>query len=148
PGYEIDYLRVDNAYVAATEEYSFNNVKTSHSIEAFFKAVPTPIANFTASSVTGSSPLEVLFQDESQNIITSRLWDFGDGATSTSLNPKHTYFKPGTYSVTYTVYGPGGQDTHVKKDLIIIHDMYINFTATPSSGAFPLTSTFTPQLPD
>ena len=65
-----------------------------------------------------------------------------------SLNPKHTYFKPGTYSVTYTVYGPGGQDTHVKKDLIIIHDMYINFTATPSSGAFPLTSTFTPQLPD
>ena len=37
---------------------------------------------------------------------------------------------------------------HVKKDLIMIHDLHINFTATPSSGAFPLTSTFTPQLPD
>jgi len=30
----------------------------------------------------------------------------------------------------------------------MIHDLHINFTATPSSGAFPLTSTFTPQLPD
>ncbi|MCG8388952.1 MAG: PKD domain-containing protein [Cytophagales bacterium] len=35
--------------------------------------------------------------------IVSWLWDFGDGATSTLQNPKHTYAAPGFYEVTLTV---------------------------------------------
>lgn len=34
---------------------------------------------------------------------TSYLWDFGDGATSTSANPSHTYFTSGEYEVCLTV---------------------------------------------
>jgi len=147
-GYEIDYLRVDNVYVAATDTYSFNNVDTSHSIAAFFKAVPAPVASFTASPATGNFPLEVSFKDSSQNSITSRVWDFGDDTTGTSSNPIHTYFKPGSYTVTYTVNGPGGQDVLVKENLIVVQDLQVDFTATPATGFFPLTSTFTPQLND
>src|SRR5690606_31956726 len=33
-------------------------------------------------------------------------WDFGDGSSSTSLNPDHTYSNPGNYTVTLTTSGP------------------------------------------
>jgi PKD repeat protein len=35
--------------------------------------------------------------------ITSVLWDFGDGNTSTAFAPTHIYTAPGTYSVSYTI---------------------------------------------
>lgn len=35
--------------------------------------------------------------------IVSRSWAFGDGQTSTAVDPSHTYADPGTYSVTLTV---------------------------------------------
>lgn len=55
------------------------------------------------------------FTDESTGIITSRLWEFGDGATSTERNPEHTY--DGTrnqYTATLTVTGPGGESVLCK----------------------------------
>ncbi|MEQ6902468.1 PKD domain-containing protein [Nocardioides sp. YIM 152588] len=33
----------------------------------------------------------------------SYLWDWGDGATSTSSSPSHAYLAPGTYDITFTV---------------------------------------------
>ncbi|TAK00821.1 MAG: PKD domain-containing protein, partial [Chloroflexota bacterium] len=35
--------------------------------------------------------------------IASRLWDFGDGATSTDVDPSHTFAGPGSYPITLTV---------------------------------------------
>ena len=61
-----------------------------------------PSANFT-DTVSG---LTVSFVDTSTDTggtITSRSWNFGDGATSTAQNPSHTYAAAGTYSVTETV---------------------------------------------
>lgn len=40
--------------------------------------------------------------------ITGYSWDFGDGNTSTSPNPSHTYSASGTYTVCLTVYGTNG----------------------------------------
>ncbi len=37
--------------------------------------------------------------------MTTYLWDFGDGNTSTEKNPTHTYNTPGTYTVVLTVDG-------------------------------------------
>jgi PKD repeat protein len=37
--------------------------------------------------------------------IIGYLWDFGDGSTSTEVNPMHTYQVGGSYIVTLTVYG-------------------------------------------
>jgi PKD repeat protein len=36
--------------------------------------------------------------------ITSYLWEFGDGTTSSDINPMHTYNAAGTYNVALTVY--------------------------------------------
>ena len=40
--------------------------------------------------------------------VTSWLWEFGDGQTSTAQNPVHTYAAAGDYTVRLTVYAPGG----------------------------------------
>ena len=61
------------------------------------QAVPVaPTASFTASPVSGTAPLQVGFTDTSGGEATSWLWDFGDGVTSTSQNPSHTYTSPGS----------------------------------------------------
>ena len=41
--------------------------------------------------------------DDDDGSIESRLWDFGDGATSTARNPSHLYGAPGRYEVVLTV---------------------------------------------
>lgn len=52
----------------------------------------------------------VEFTDESSNLPTSWLWDFGDGNTSTSQNPSHTYAAAGMYDVCLTASNSAGSD--------------------------------------
>jgi len=62
----------------------------------------TPNASFAAST----NGLGATFADTSTDAggtIGSHAWNFGDGATSTSANPSHTYANGGTYAVTETV---------------------------------------------
>jgi serine protease len=68
-----------------------------------------PTANF--SYVT--SGLTATFSDSSTDpqgnaTITGHSWNFGDGVTSTTTNPSHTYSAGGTYSVSETVTDSGG----------------------------------------
>jgi len=65
------------------------------------------LASFSASVTAGSSPLSVQFTDTSQagnGILTSWLWNFGDGSTSPEQNPSHIYYSRGVYSVTLTIW--------------------------------------------
>ncbi|WP_255323108.1 PKD domain-containing protein [Lysobacter sp. K5869] len=78
---------------------------------AAFRAAPggnvAPTANFTSSA----SGLTVSFTDsstDSDGSIASRSWDFGDGTTSTAVNPSKTYSAAGTYTVKLTVTDNGG----------------------------------------
>jgi hypothetical protein len=77
------------------------------------------VANFTATPTTGQAPLLVAFTDASTGNVTSRTWSFGDGGTSTAVNPSHT-FSAGTFTVTLTVNGPGGSDVETKTNLITV----------------------------
>ena len=70
-----------------------------------------PVANFKSDAVAGGAPLRIQFADASTGAVNAWSWAFGDGGTSSSQNPLHTYADPGLYSVTLTVAGPGGTDT-------------------------------------
>ncbi|NOT93104.1 PKD domain-containing protein [Ferruginibacter sp.] len=62
-----------------------------------------PAVAFTGSPLTGCFPLPVNFTDQStpgSGTITSWQWDFGDGASSNTQNPSHTYTASGNYNVT------------------------------------------------
>lgn len=59
------------------------------------------------------------FRDLSEGKITSWLWDFDDGSTSTDRHPIHTYGKPGEYTVVLTVRGPAGEAKRIKvRDIV------------------------------
>jgi len=54
----------------------------------------------------------VQFTDKSGSYlgITTWLWDFGDGSTSSEQNPSHVYASGGSYEVTLTISGDDGSD--------------------------------------
>src|SRR5215471_18925323 len=106
---------------------------------------PRPVANFSASPTSGQAPLTVAFSDASTGKITTRMWNFGDGTSSTAQSPTHTYSTIGTYTVRLTAIGPGGNNTVTKTDYITVTGPppVANFSASPSSGQAPLAVTFT-----
>ncbi|MBD3297216.1 MAG: PKD domain-containing protein, partial [candidate division Zixibacteria bacterium] len=79
-----------------------------------------PTAEFSGSPTSGDYPLQVDFSDQSTGNPTSWSWDFGDGGTSTSQNPSHTYNAAGTYTVALTVSNACGNDTETKTDYITV----------------------------
>ncbi len=80
-----------------------------------------PQAAFSVSVNSGKAPLTVNFNDLSvagDSNITSWLWDFGDGNTSTSANPSHSYSVPGNYDVQLTVTSNVGSDQATQTNAI------------------------------
>ncbi len=69
-----------------------------------------PIASFTEVP-PACSPYTIQFENTSQHA-TSYFWDFGDGTSSSEMNPEHTYYRGGTFVVRLTAIGPGGQDKY------------------------------------
>lgn len=63
----------------------------------------TVSAAFTADPSTGYAPLVVDFINNSTPPGGAWTWDFGDGASSTSFDPSHTYGEPGVYPVALIV---------------------------------------------
>lgn len=61
-----------------------------------------PVAEISLESGTVSVDEDVLFVGATSDEV-SHTWDFGDGTTSTDLEPTHSYSTPGTYTVTLTV---------------------------------------------
>lgn len=89
---------------AATISYTSTSGITA-TVTIIVEAVPN--ANFTD---TGTSTLGFTYT----GIITgidSMVWSFGDGNTSTSLNPTHTYSVSGVYDVCVTAYNSCGVDS-------------------------------------
>ena len=65
-----------------------------------------PSANFVANNQ--ACDLSVSFTNNAANA-NSYQWDFGDGSTSTQMNPTHTYASSGSYTVTLTAINGSGQ---------------------------------------
>jgi len=76
------------------------------------------IAGFTY-QVDAADFKKVTFTNVSQNYNTVS-WDFGDGSTSTEVNPTHTYANTGAFTVKLTATGEDGSD--VLEQVITITD--------------------------
>ena len=60
--------------------------------------VISPIADFTFNSISGMAPLTVNFTNNSKNASVYQ-WTFGDGNSSTAMEPSNTYLKEGIYKI-------------------------------------------------
>jgi len=109
--------------------------------------VPAPIASFIANQTSGMTPFSVQFVDTStSDSITTRIWSFGDGETSTDMNPLHIYTTPGTYTVSLQVTNGGGSNTSTKANYITATQslpLVPDFEGTPLVGNAPLEVVFT-----
>ncbi|MBW8049899.1 MAG: T9SS type B sorting domain-containing protein [Cytophagales bacterium] len=91
------------------------------------------LANFGTTSILFVGNL-ISFIDSSLTNPDSWHWDFGDGYTSVTQNPTHTYAKAGTYNVCLTVTSKGcGTDSLCKTIKIVKeNNLFIPNAFTPN----------------
>lgn len=88
-------------------------------------------AAFTVSTQTGiAGQTSFAFTDQTSGTVSTRLWNFGDGLTTTVTNPVHTYGSVGVYTVTLTVAGSNGAQTQATKSITVVA------ATAPVSAAF------------
>ena len=108
-------------------------------------AAPT-VANFTGGPTNGAAPLTVAFTNLSTGA-TSYSWDFGDGKTSSGVNPANLYTNAGSYTVRLTANGSSDGSTLTRIDYIVVTDplppIVPDFVADATNGVAPLTVAFT-----
>lgn len=78
-----------------------------------------PVSSFTYNTVA----LSVNFNNSATDdkAVTSYNWNFGDGTSSTSANPNHTYIAAGSYQVSLTVYDVEGL-SHSSNQAVTVTD--------------------------
>jgi len=98
--------------------------------------VPYTVADFESQITSScSAPFTVSFSNLSVNGVTYT-WNFGDGTTSTQVNPTHTYTTMGAYTVTLQANGGaicGVADT-VKTNYINIDSSLPCIVSLPANG--------------
>ncbi|MCP4352408.1 MAG: PKD domain-containing protein [Desulfobacterales bacterium] len=103
-----------------------------------------PVVNFTYDrNKTMSSIISFEDKSTSNDIISSWLWDFGDGSTSKDKNPTHEYKKNDSYEVSLKVTENDGD--YASKNLKIEVETskpVVRFEASPEGGEEPLTVEF------
>ncbi|MGB0402785.1 MAG: PKD domain-containing protein [Salibacteraceae bacterium] len=91
-----------------------------------------PVSNFGVDDACSDSLVE--FTDSAVvaggfNIL-SRKWFFGDGDSSTAVQPNHTYAGNGTYTVQYSVTTNTGCSDSVSKNVSVYPNPIANFSVT------------------
>ena len=127
----------DGATHKATQKISVLSVPNS-----------APVANFTASPLTGQAALAVSFDasgsSDSDGTITSYVWDFGDGRVATGVTANRTYNTEGTYRVQLTITDDDGATDLFSRTIQVLGPSVpnsppiANFTILPTSGKAPL----------
>lgn len=106
-----------------------DNITVSFNATPLVQTLPNSTVTITNSTTPGS---------------WDYVWDFGDGTTSTAINPaSHTYATYGTYTITLTV--TSGNCVQQQSTTVTINPIppVVDFTFDPASGCAPLTVNFT-----
>ncbi len=142
---------------------SANNVPPTETVEARSSVIAgrsNPATTLTAANMAAVQAVFVVsptsgiagqttfaFTDQSTGSITARAWQFGDGSTSSAVNPTHVYSAAGTYDVMLTVSGDGSQSSAVNQVTVTALPVALvaNFTFNPANPTTQQNVTFIDQ---
>jgi PKD repeat protein len=106
--------------------------------------VSPPTVAFTANPADGFVPLRVSFTaagvDSAGNAISDWNWTFGDGSTSTTQNPSHTYTTNGTFSLALTATNNLGETVAGSgpASILTAQAAQVQFTYTNTNGTLTI----------
>lgn len=134
---DADRLFLDPGTYTVTLTVTYPSGPKTFSKNIVVYANPAPA--FSVSAVTGCTPLQVQFTDQStpgSGIIRDVVWDFGDGNTSTAINPSHTYNVSGVFSISTIVTNSFGCSQGLTKSRLITvgQTPAVDFTADVSGS--------------
>ncbi len=117
---------LDGTYHIAleVEDVNGNLVLFSDSVNI----APAPVVNFSFANLCEGDVVQ--FTDSSTlsaGTITNRLWDFGDGNTSSSVNPTHQYAQANTFNVSLTLTASSGCSTSITQTINITPKPFADF---------------------
>jgi len=97
------YLNGGNsAVVYPLQLIVFNEEGCSDTLTRYITVHPDITPNFSTSALNGCHPLTVTFTDLSVKAV-NYFWNFGDGSSSVTPSPVHTFTNFGSTDTTYTV---------------------------------------------
>ena len=109
-----------------------------------------PVAMADATPLSGNAPLEVSFSGDGSsddNGISDYSWDFGDGGSSSAVNPSHTFTELGEYTVSLTVTDEAGLTDSDTVTITVTNETdqppVARISANTTSGPAPLEVAFT-----
>lgn len=105
----------------------------------------TLVASAGAALTSGDAPLLVTLSGSATGgqAPYSYQWSFGDGGTSTTQNPSHTYVTSGSYNAVLTVSDAAGATARATAGISVAADPSVTVGASPIAGDSPLTVVFT-----
>ncbi len=94
-----------------------------------------PVAGFDLNYEPGTTTIELTNNSTAANTYS---WNFGDGNTSSEVNPNHQYNEEGTYTVELVVTNECGTDTFTQ-EVTVMTPPVAEIDADVTSGCAPLT---------
>ncbi|MBS1646235.1 MAG: PKD domain-containing protein [Bacteroidetes bacterium] len=133
----------------ATGTYTVGlSVATAHcsdSVKVALTVNPLPLTSFVNAPDSGCPSLPVTFTNTTSGAL-SYVWNFGNGQSSTSVNPTETFTNSGTitknYSVTLVSTSLAGCKDSVKHSIKVFGVPVASFTANTSPSCAPMAVTF------
>ena len=91
-------------------------------VKEYITVFKNPIARLSGSQKSGCAPLPVSYTNNSQlgdAPLSFTQWDFGDGNTTTSDNPTHTYLTDGKFNVSLHVIDENGCEDEISENNLV-----------------------------
>ena len=119
----------------------------THEITQNVPVYPLPSVDFSPTEVcleefTSFSDLTTINNDDTQNSLTSWLWNFGDNNTSTEQNPSYAYTESGIFTATLTVTSNHGCVDSLTKEVNVNPLPEVEFVSFDTVGCHPVCATF------
>lgn len=108
------------------------------SVTKTITVAPKPEPTFTNSPIEGCAPLDVTFNNTGSETGAHYEWDFGNGQTSTLLNPVTTYIENDVFTVKLIMTDINGCVDSISQEAVSVDSPHAYFTSNIKGGCADL----------